>query len=380
MTEFRSNDAAIAELITSYNELNFDSIDELSEEPSPLDFMRYVARNRPFVVRDGAATWTARKKWNKTYLKSAMGDSDVNVAITPFGNADSPLELDSGELVFVKPYERDEPFSSFIDYVSTQEKANQNGDRRHPDHDPDIELANVKYAQTQNDNLRNEYSALFSDVPKDIPFARIALERSPEAINFWLGNSLTTTALHKDNYENIYVQILGAKHFLLLPPTTYPCINEQPLPSYTYKSHPPPSIPPTSSLIPAVLPSPLLLIPTPDDPPSSVPFPTYDPSTPSIRPTQFSHLCKPLHVTLEAGDMLYLPALWFHRVSQSGSEEGVSVAVNYWYDMDFTGAFYTASSFIRTVGLAATETEEAVGKMGERKSQLRETAEGELEN
>lgn len=30
-------------------------------------------------------------------------------------------------------------------------------------------------------------------------------------------------------------------------------------------------------------------------------------------------------------DILYLPALWYHRVSQ----RGITVAVNYWHDMQF---------------------------------------------
>lgn len=37
----------------------------------------------------------------------------------------------------------------------------------------------------ENDNLRHEYVSLFSQVQRDIPFARIALEKEPEAINMW---------------------------------------------------------------------------------------------------------------------------------------------------------------------------------------------------
>lgn len=37
----------------------------------------------------------------------------------------------------------------------------------------------------ENDNLRHEYSALFNQVQRDIPFARIALEKAPDAINMW---------------------------------------------------------------------------------------------------------------------------------------------------------------------------------------------------
>jgi jumonji domain-containing protein 7 len=40
---------------------------------------------------------------------------------------------------------------------------------------------------SENDNIRGEYELLFADVPKSIPFARIALGKEPDAINFWLG-------------------------------------------------------------------------------------------------------------------------------------------------------------------------------------------------
>lgn len=135
----------IAELITTWNELNSGVIEELEAEPSPLEFMRYVARNTPFVVRRGAADWPATRRWNAAYLRRALGRHPVNVAVTPFGNADAPtplattttttksekkekkksndddddeLELD---LVFAKPHEEDQPFEDFLTFLQRQE-------------------------------------------------------------------------------------------------------------------------------------------------------------------------------------------------------------------------------------------------------------------
>ena len=76
---------AIAAAIESYHELNAAVVDELREEPSPLEFMRYVAKNRPFVVRRAAAEWDAVQKWDANYLRQVMGNSPVNVAVTPLG-------------------------------------------------------------------------------------------------------------------------------------------------------------------------------------------------------------------------------------------------------------------------------------------------------
>lgn len=78
-------ESALEELITTFNELNGASVQELDEEPSPLEFMRYVARNSPFVVRGGASSWNAIRKWDAAYLKAALRNHSVNVAVTPDG-------------------------------------------------------------------------------------------------------------------------------------------------------------------------------------------------------------------------------------------------------------------------------------------------------
>lgn len=75
----------VAELITTYNELNSSVVQELDDEPSPLEFMRYVARSTPFVVRKGAAHWTATKTWTADYLGQFLRHDHVNVAVTPKG-------------------------------------------------------------------------------------------------------------------------------------------------------------------------------------------------------------------------------------------------------------------------------------------------------
>ena len=49
-----------------------------------------------------------------------------------------------------------------------------------------------------------------------------------------------------------------------------------------------------------------------------------------------------MHVTVHAGQALYLPSLWFHQVKQSGDHTdcaGNTIAVNYWYDMNFDSRY-----------------------------------------
>ncbi|KAH6680686.1 cupin-like domain-containing protein [Halenospora varia] len=318
----------ITALLTTYNELNSSLIDELDEEPSPLEFMRYVAQNRPFVVRGGASGWEACKKWDVARLKSVMEGMSVNVAVTPKGNADSPTKNEKGEVVFVKPHEEEQSFSDFIDFVSNQEKTG-------------IVDGEIRYAQTQNDNLRNEYSVLFNGVQKDIPWARIALNQTPEAINFWLGNSHTTTSLHKDPYENIYVTITGTKTFTLLPPLAYPFINETLLSPASYSRSA------NGELVMA------------EEEGERVPVAVWDPDLKKDGAgggvgryeEEARKMC--MRVEIGKGDMLYLPALWYHKVGQRADEEGICVAVNYWHDMEFSGSFYPLTGLVRSVVLDA---------------------------
>jgi|EP01047_Picozoa_sp_COSAG01_P012446 hypothetical protein len=58
------------------------------------------------------------------------------------------------------------------------------------------------------------------------------------------------------------------------------------------------------------------------------------------------HHTTPITVTVRAGETLYLPSLWYHRVGSSRRQ--VTIALNYWHDMHFGGA-YLCHNFIRDV-------------------------------
>ncbi|KAK1043442.1 hypothetical protein LTS16_008024 [Friedmanniomyces endolithicus] len=333
----------LTNLINTYHELNAAVVDELDEQPSALEFMRHVAKNRPFIVRWAIREWPACRKWDAAYLRQVMGREEVKVAITPLGNADAVVESKAdGTLVFVEPQEIFEPFGQFLDSVQRSLSGTT------------LTGGHVKYAQTQNDNLRHEYANLSHDVPTDIPFARIALGQKADAINLWIGDDRSTTALHKDNYENIYCQIRGEKDFVLLSPVEMPCVNEQMMARGRYV--PVPSAATATSTsddgykhddrgvgeLEAQL----------DTGAERVPVATWDPDEPEKRTTTWSHLAKPLRVTLREGDMLYLPCFWYHKVSQRVGDEGFVCAVNYWYDCSFEGESFASHGFVRDVYLA----------------------------
>lgn len=63
----------------------------------------------------------------------------------------------------------------------------------------------------------------------------------------------------------------------------------------------------------------------PDNPKSLKRHPHF--SDPSLPP--------PLRCEVAAGEVLYLPAGWWHHVSQRSDGDGPVIAINYWYDMAF---------------------------------------------
>jgi peptidyl-lysine (3S)-dioxygenase / protease len=77
----------IAELLTSYADLNASHVAELDTEPSPLQFMRFVALNTPFIVKHATFGWRATNLWSSSYFRTALKSQTVNVAVTPSGYA-----------------------------------------------------------------------------------------------------------------------------------------------------------------------------------------------------------------------------------------------------------------------------------------------------
>jgi jumonji domain-containing protein 7 len=333
------------ELLDSYHDINSQTVTELHQEPTPLEFMRFVARNQPFVIRNNSNPNFRQitKTWNAKYLCTKMAESPVRVAITPAGNADAVVQLPSGGSIFCKPHEAMEPFTSAINHIVSQEQS------------PETYTGATRYIQSQNDNLRSEYTSLFSELPSSIPWATEALEQDPDAVNLWVGNSHSTSVLHKDHYENIFIQIAGAKEFLLLPPVEAPCVNECSVLSATYQ---PKDTSPKSSL--DIRKEDLCI--AIDEPEQYIPLPTWDPDTPSQNTTKYSEFARPIRVTVNAGDILYLPALWYHKVKQIAGEEGICCSVNYWYDMDFTGPFQVTNRFVSEVALLPSSSKEEDGK------------------
>lgn len=151
-------------------------------------------------------------------------------------------------------------------------------------------------------------------------------------------NFQVTELFTTDPYENIYAVVRGSKHFTLLPPTEGYTLREQRVPHAHYTRPTP-----TSSLQ-------LSLI----EPSSTVRWAEVDPSLPSLDAEETGAL----RVTVREGESLYLPAGWWHHVTQSGDESAVCVAVNWWYDVEMRGMAWTWMAFLRRMSAPEGEEEE----------------------
>jgi jumonji domain-containing protein 7 len=267
--------------------------------PTPLEFHRYVAQNKPVIFRNSLQHWPAINKWTNDYLSHILADDLITVAISPHGYADAIVWNPEREsFCFALPLEQKMKFHDFTPLLSSEEQQRKYG---------------IPYIQLQNDNLHTEYSQLLVDVDEHISFATEALNRLPDAVNFWMGEEKSVTSLHKDYYENLYGVVDGIKEFTLYAPTDayFLYYRDYPVMRYVREAIGRWNL---------------------EDMGTNVPWISVDPLTPNEKQFPLYRYATPMKAILYPGDMLYLPSLYFHHVQQHGKRV---IAVNYWYDMEY---------------------------------------------
>ncbi|CAL1547398.1 unnamed protein product [Lymnaea stagnalis] len=275
-------------------------IETLDAPPDSLNFHRkYVSQNRPVVIRNAVTHWPALTRWSEKYFRDTIGDATVTVAVTPNGYADA---IYKGK--FVMPEERKICMSEFLNVLfSPEEERKSKG---------------VFYIQKQNSNLNDEFSTLMKDVDPHVKFGTEAFGAEPDAVNFWMGDERAVTSMHRDHYENLYCVVSGQKTFTLLSPTDLPFIPYESCNSAVYKENMQGGFD-------------IVDVDENGGGNSMVSWIAVDPLNPDLdKYPQYAH-ARPLTVTINPGETLYLPSLWFHHVQQSHG----CIAINYWYDMEF---------------------------------------------
>ena len=363
----------------------------LSHPPSSLEFLRdYVSPSIPCIIRcaivslhnsDSDQEQQQDDPLHVTLdqLVELAGDCVVTVNVTPDGHGDCVrhvmVEDDEHNQepcavvkMFVKPEEKKMTLRDFRRGLRSQTPqsattSSQNFESRTelnrypvvhrnqstarncliPESD-DCTANCVLYYSQQNDCLRTELLSLFhaNIFPSTFKFAEEAFGTgSPDAINLWVGNEQSVSSMHKDHYENLFYVCSGEKVFTLCPPADVPFLHSGQYPSGTFcQVHADPSnrammwvvVPDSKSTSDIGMVEEIDMVQwmEPDIQNYQMQYSDntdndYDNKFPLLK---FAH---PIEVRVKAGEMLYLPSLWFHRVTQSME----TVGVNYWYDMKF---------------------------------------------
>ncbi|PFH52730.1 hypothetical protein AMATHDRAFT_73863 [Amanita thiersii Skay4041] len=306
-------------LAMEYYDLNGSSIEVLERPPTALEFSRLVNASRPVVIN--GLELSATRKWTNGYLVRKMEMRRISVAVTPDGRADAITEGPDNKLYFVEP---------FVDHMTMEELLSRLATNSNQ--------SEICYLQSQNGNLYSstyfggqaerdpsEFEPLRKDVPPEIPWCSEALDRSPDAVNLWIGDGKSSTSIHCDPYENFYTVVRGAKHFTLLPPTEGYYLKERWYPhgQYTRSSNTDLQMTPSPPTVSHVRWSSIL-----------------DPNEPQALPPE----AHPIHVSLLPGQTLYLPAGWWHHVRQAPE---ITIALNWWYDTEMRGMSWILLSFMR---------------------------------
>eukprot|EP00927_Polykrikos_kofoidii_P057078 TRINITY_DN51186_c0_g1_i1.p1 TRINITY_DN51186_c0_g1~~TRINITY_DN51186_c0_g1_i1.p1 ORF type:complete len:511 (-),score=62.70 TRINITY_DN51186_c0_g1_i1:23-1498(-) len=291
---------------------------------SSLEFVRnYVSQSQPVVITDlHSCDWPCLSKWTDEYLLNAAGDTEVSVNVTPHGQGDA-VDLEGR---FLRPCEERMFFRDFWRRLHASR------------------CDEVLYLSKQNDCLRQELPELFRDVPAAVPLGVDGFGNSPEAVNIWIGDSRAVSSCHLDHYENLFAVVRGEKVFTLLPPAAVPFLHECLCQSGEFARAEDGSL--KAEMDPLDVPR--------------VPWIPFDVASPDFERFPNAALAPSVEVRVGPGEMLYLPAMWYHRVGQ----KGLTVGVNYWHDMSF-GAAYCHQSFLRDVngltdGNIAEETDSFV--------------------
>lgn len=169
-----------------------------------------------------------------------------------------------------------------------------------------------------------------------------------DAVNLWVGNSRAVSSMHKDHYENLMYVASGEKIFTLCPPADVVFLYEhlqyeqgifEVLASGNGDSASPSWVVQrdssadrqdeqekaggsggSSSKVRWIAPDVSILL-----------HGTARQRLELLHAYPLLRYAHPVEVRVRAGELLFLPKLWYHRVTQSCE----TVAINYWYEMAF---------------------------------------------
>ena len=242
--------------------------------PTPQQFHHeYIARERPAVLTGIADRWPSHTRWSAEHFRRE------------YGSVRAEVELQGGKdprSYFPERKYAEMDLTTFVDKLPGDSPRHYLSQWPALRHIPQL---------TQDIVPLSDYQTVPEYYPGFLQ-RRLRLER-----HFWFGAAGTFSTLHFDPADNFFAQIWGRKKFILFPPEQGPLL---------YRSHE------LCETYPFCL---ALFSPVDVAHPDLKRFPRYAEAT-------------PIEVVLDPGEILYLPAGWWHYVVSVDASIGLS---HWWY-------------------------------------------------
>lgn len=145
-------------------------------------FQSHVRKNLPVIIHGLISDWPAYRKWNIEYLKSTIGDRDINV--------------ECGRLLSEGFYTKKMKADRFFESINNTKQDSTN--------------SYYYFAQQRLDQ--------FPELMCDINEIELYSSRSKAFDMIWIGPKGTITPLHFDRGNNLLAQVIGRKRVTLFPP------------------------------------------------------------------------------------------------------------------------------------------------------------------
>lgn len=253
------------------------------KNPSKKEFVELWKQYQPFLIEGVAEYWNGCQNWSNDYLLKKCGHKIIPVSFF------TKKYLDNSNYVLHETYNNKEEMKlkDYVDIISENKK--------------EIDL---KYMSEV------DFEKYLPELTSDINYPEYFSTKP--FIFFWLGSFGKTTTLHFDQAHNIFAQIRGRKRIILYSPSNYlsfyPPLGE----SGTYAN-----------------------------------FSKVNPITPNLELFPKFPLQDKIEIIIKAGEMLYIPPLWWHHVT--GIDENISLS--FWYDIKIKDFFEQKRFFSTTLNI-----------------------------
>ncbi len=252
---------------------------ERIEKPSVEEFQHeFVMQNKPVIISGVAKDWPACSLWNPETFKTMFGS-----VLAPLRGSDNELDVFFGEV-------RQKKVMSIAEYIDLIVSIPPDGKR--PPY-----FGNIDF----NDPLAKPH---LDKIKSDVNFPNYFPENKGSDIHLWIGAAQQKSTIHNDNYHNFNAQIFGKKAFFLFPPEQHKLLYAEKI----------------------------------DDELWSSPI---DPQKPDLEKFPLFREANGLEAILDEGDILFIPAFWWHQALAVTT----SINVNMWVFTYDVSEFYEVSEF-----------------------------------